>query len=359
MTNQQSRGCWYSLSRGLAALLAVLAILTAPLALFTFSMGQVIFNPQTYKRALSAMDFYDRLPALAASEIADSIARNPQENLALADLKKSDIQAILTGLITKDWAREQAESVIDQLFAWLDSDSGQPKILLSMTDLKARMAGPEGASALLKLVSSWPPCTEQELRSGAVAAATGNLSKLPLCKPPEAYMSQIQPLIDQAAAQSAASVPDSIDLANPNGVAQPLAPEDDPRPRLRQVRTLAFFSPIIPALLFLGIAIFAVRSWKDLSRWWGLPLLAAGIVGGVMSLFMLPVQDVVMSAIGNGAPQLPSTFEDVLRGLLGAVFQTVGWWVGLGSVIIGGGGLLLFLSGFLAGGGQKSTSGQV
>jgi hypothetical protein len=98
----------------------------------------------------------------------------------------------------------------------------------------------------------------------------------------------------------------------------------------------------------------AIRSWQDLSRWWGLPLFIAGVLGGLLALSMLPLQDMALNLLARQTPNLPASFEDVARGLLAAVFQTAGAWIGGESAMIGGGGLVLFVTG-LFGSADRAT----
>ncbi len=62
-----------------------------------------------------------------------------------------------------------------------------------------------------------------------------------------------------------------------------------PLPFLRTIRLGARLSPLIPVALLWLVALFAVRSWRGLMRWWGIPLLLAGLIGAALAVAFLPV----------------------------------------------------------------------
>jgi hypothetical protein len=58
---------------------------------------------------------------------------------------------------------------------------------------------------------------------------------------------------------------------------------------IRTTRIVLTWSPLLP-MAFLGLtALFAVRTWRSLLRWWGYPLLAAGLGTLLLSLLVSPV----------------------------------------------------------------------
>lgn len=345
----QGRGCVYIGARVLAGILAGVFVLAMPTALFLFNMQRIALDPDTYKQALNRVDFYNQLPTLMAGTISDSVAKDPANNPALARLSRTDVQAIISALITKEWAQEQTESGIDQLFAWLDTDKPTLSIVISMKGIKQQLTGPAGTSAALKVVSSWPACTDTQLLTATAAVASGNMNQLPYCRPPEELMPAVTPYFGEVAAQGATTIPETIDLAAPNGVPSKIDAANDPRPTLRLYKTIALLSLILPALLLLGIALLAVRSWRSIAGWLGVPLLIAGILGGLVALLMLPLRDMLTQSMATGSSPLAASFQDVVFGVFGYVFQAAGLWIGGESAVVGGGGLILLVAGLLLG----------
>lgn len=79
--------------------------------------------------------------------------------------------------------------------------------------------------------------------------------------------------------------PDELTLISPAMSGTPA----DPRARLNTVRSIIRLTPLIPAVLLLGIAAFAARNLVDWLTWWGWPLMAAGGISALIGLFGSPL----------------------------------------------------------------------
>lgn len=351
-----SRPGWTTVAaRVLAGLLAVFFVLACPASLFAFNMERVALNPATYKDALVSMGFYDQLPSLLAAAFSDAIAKDPADNQALAGLSREDIQGIIASLLTRDWSQQQTESVIDQLFAWLNADGTDLHVVVSMTNVKQQMAGPAGKQVVLTIIGSWSPCTDAQLLAATAAVVQGEIARMPACRPPDDLMPSVLPMLSEAATQGAATIPDSIDLASPNGEPTHIDSATDPRPTFHILQWVARLSPLVALLLILGVAVLAVRGWKGMALWLGIPLVAAAIGGGLVAVAMLPLRDVFTRNLFGPTSTVPATFQDVFVRMFGAVFETVGWWIAGESLLIGGAGVVIFLAAYLLGRDRPST----
>lgn len=342
-------GCLTVGMRVLAGICVGAFVLFTPVVLFMFTMERIALNPEIYKQALVHIDFYHQLPSMVAQALRDSVARNPSGNEALANLSSDDMQTIAGTLVTQQWAQQQTESAIDQIFDWLNSDRPTLSVKISMDGIKKQLSGPAGQQAALTVVKSWPPCTQTQLAAAAASVASGQTTGLPVCRPPDDLMPSVMPYFGDLVAQGAQSVPATIDLAAPNGVATPIEPANDPRPTLRLLRTLAVVSLVLPVLLLLLIGALAVRSLRGAAYWWGIPMAVTGILGVLVAALMLPLRDTVTQAMLGQSPAVPGTFEEAIPRVFGYVFQTAGWWIGGAAVAIGALGLFVFLAGFFLG----------
>ena len=345
-----------TLARVLAAGMALLFVLACPASLLMLTLERVALNPDTYKGALLNMGFYDQLPAMMAGALNDSISQDPTDNQALSGLSRADLQGIVGALITPDWAQQQTERVIDQVFTWLGQEGTDLHVTVSMTNVKQRLAGAAGKQIIVTIINSWPPCTDAQMLAVTAAAAQGSLGGLPDCRPPAAMMETITPYLSGEASQAADLIPDSIDLAEPNGQPSHIAPANDPRPALHIAQWVAWLSPLLPLLLILAVAALAVRSWRGLAIWVGIPLLVAAVAGGLIALLMLPLRDIVTRSLISASSPIAASFQDVLTRLFGSVFETAGWWIAGESLLVGGLGLIVFLAGYFLGRPRSTTA---
>ena len=169
-TDTRRAGCF---GRGVGVILAILFVILAPLTLVLFDVQQNLLQPDVYKAALAEQHVYEQLPALVGEQILRSITYNPCEEdpsrcegegepdedqgqggppIYFASLSQQDREAILSILVPTSWLREQGESAIDQVFAFLDSDAPTLKIVISMAAIRERLTGPVVESVLLRIL---------------------------------------------------------------------------------------------------------------------------------------------------------------------------------------------------------------
>lgn len=348
------------LSKFVAFIFAMLFVVTALLALLLFNVGWQLFDPSLYKRALVEQHIYEKFPSLVAEQLAFQLAYAEKyagidtENMTaspeleaclrgtlgdeafnaiagferepddaeieqmrscfaqygevegnggggpppgLASLTSADWEAMLSILIPRAWMQAQAESVIDQAFALLDSADPAPPITISLVELREHLAGGAAVEAFLYVVRGRPPCTAEQL----AVLASGPLQDLPPCRPPEEMLGAMAQEGAKVLTEAIVKVPDEVDLSRiflaegesserpPSQGSGPLG--DNPREVLRQIRWGLKLSPLLPAALLLLVTLFGVRSLRGWQRWWGITFLLVGLAGLGLAVAALPAVD--------------------------------------------------------------------
>lgn len=368
------------LAKLLAGFFASLFIFSTVLVLLTFFPARQLLNPDFYKQTLADQGIYDRLPEYIAEQLAADIStgicfENPELPsckteegssstndlpIYLLILDQEEWESILTTIIEPAWLQTQTENIIDQFFDVLltSEDPVNTPILISLVELKSRLAGPEGTQALLLILNAQPSCTVEQLL-GLLQLGLGlptNLETL-LCRPPEYVLSELTPVIEIFLSGAVDLVPDQLSLSLPESViASPQsgnfqvsrAPIPKPIQVLRATRSVISISPLLPLLLISLVTIIVVRSVRDLLLWWGISFLAAGMITLFMALILLPAMNWTVAQL------LPDQVEtwlgitnlldelgmwDVLNELTGRVLNSILIPAGVVSLI----GLLLLL----------------
>ncbi|MBI4762065.1 MAG: hypothetical protein HY780_12735 [Chloroflexi bacterium] len=206
-----------------------------------------------------------------------------------AMLDQADWTKILATLLPADWLQTQTESALDQLFEFLELKGDQIKI--SLVEFKARLMGEAGRSILLQIVRAQPPCRTAQLAVWQPPISSDALNKLLDCRPPEEILKARAAEIQTSAAKAIGGIPDEIDLAQglrgENQSTAQTGEQEEPRVALSRLRFLIRLTPLVPFVLLLLIALFAVRSRSALARWWGIPLLIVGVLVGIIALTIL------------------------------------------------------------------------
>ncbi len=346
------------IAKFIAFVLAALFVVTTVIALPLFNVGLHLFSPGLYKRALDQQGIYDRLPAIAAEQLytqahyagpaleAGGEAPDPGSGppSTFENLTQAGWEQFLSTLLPPEWLKAQTEGALDQVFAILGSTGPAQKVAISLVELKTHVTGEAGANAFLQLVRAQPPCSQDEVRKWATEGAT----ELPTCKPPDDVLAAAAPRIQRMLNEVVADLPDEADLSqvfkgegeDESGTTPP--PDSGgamqgPLPFLRTIRLGARLSPLIPVALLLLVVLFAVRSWRGLMRWWGIPLLLAGLIGAALAVALLPAMKFayVTFVAGKIPPYLSDGFVQAGLDVTWQVAGTLARWIGGEAALIG------------------------
>jgi hypothetical protein len=322
----------------LAAICAALFVLAGVPILLMFNIERMAFSSATYKQAFENQSLYERMPALVAATLTTTLSQNGALPPFLKELTAEEWQATISSLLPPEELRAMTDQTLDSTFDYLNFRSNSVEV--SLLPVKARLAGDAGVNVVHEFLRTQPDCTLEQLTQMGLGLLSGNIA---LCNPPAEALGFFAPFIQSQLQAITATFPDQIALVP--GVESGTA--NDPRLRLQWIRSGIVFSPFFLFLLLLAIAVFAVRSLRDLLVWWGWPLLITGalaalialagspLIGGIMQLiiqiygatFLPPM---LASAIGETASAVASQMlvPAVIQGFVLAV-------IGLMMVIVG------------------------
>lgn len=346
-----------------ALVLAVLFILTTVLALPLFNVEVHLLNPAAYGRALVQQDVYQQFPELASEQIArlvDDCADDPESGLCptherapayLLPLSRRDYEFILAEMFPPDWLQAQVERVLDQFFSFLPPNGQRLSLVISTEELRERIVGEEGFDAALRAIQALPPCTQRQIYELDYADPHGTvfeqLSQVPACCPPEHKIAEYTHTIEDKLEEFADEFEDETDLiefVNDLGdeAGHGTLIDDNPldartRQAISGIRWGLRLSPLVPPVLLVMITLLGVRSPRGLLRWWGLPLLLAGLLTVGLAIAALPALDgaIETHVAGEIPPYVTDAIGETGRGVVHAVARTFALWVGAEAGAIG------------------------
>jgi hypothetical protein len=246
-------------------------------------------------------------------------------------LTEEDWRTVLEALLPPEWLRVQFESVIDQVYEALKGD-GDGAVRISMADLKERITGDAGFGAVVALMEAQPPCDEDQLSQiQALTDPTEPLKDVPVCRPPEAVLVAIYPNVRATLAFMAGQIPDQAELKLGGESGSSEDPLQTPRDVLGAIRAIAYLSLLLPLALLGLVALLVVRSPRSLLRWWGVPILVAGVLtaaGAIVSLSVAPgsIADLMAgsrSSFTALAPSVLDTQADLMQAIVRGYLQAV------------------------------------
>lgn len=273
------------LGKTLGALCAVLFVFVGVSVLLLFNFERKAFSSATYKQAFAEQGLYDRMPALLASALQTSLGQNPNAFPFLKELSQEDWQSTIASLLPPEELRALADGTLDSTFDYINNNSDT--VVVSLLPIKARLTGPEGVNVIKGFLQTQPACTVEQLTQMGLGLLGGNIA---LCNPPPEAIGLVEPLIQSQMQTLVTVFPDQVTLISgsvgTNG--------SDPRLQLHMIRSAIHFSPFFAVLIFLSIAVFAIRTFRDLFVWWGWPLLITGVIGGVIGLAGAPLIGLIL-----------------------------------------------------------------
>ena len=269
-----------TLGKFLAAICALLFVVSAALVLLLFSIERKAFSSDTYKQAFDEQRLYERIPALLASTLTTYISENPNAIPLVKALTVENWQASLIILLPPDELKALANNALDSTFDYLNGKT--PSAVISLAPIKTHLAGESGLQVVRQFLSLQPPCTVEQLTQMAAGLLGGQIG---LCNPREEAMGIMAPVIQAQLQAMTALIPDQVAFIPGTLSNTP----NDPRLKLNLVRSAIKLTPFIPILFLFGIAVFAVRTLRELLSWWGWPFLLTGIGSVLIALVGSPV----------------------------------------------------------------------
>jgi hypothetical protein len=325
----------------LAFILALLLLLSLPIALLAFDVWRVVFNPPLLKSFIADEVLRSDLIPVALEWFSDRRAQERVESgealtgvdepdivLLMSFLDRDDWRAIKQEVLTDEFLTHTVSVTVDGVYAWIDSADRVPQITWDLTTFIDRIKTEHGANAVLIAYDNLPPCEQKEIddylyRLSLVPAGTEVLYNL--CEFPEPwhddqisdYENALFAVVDNVPAQFALT--DELSGVADQGGAGPEALKE----QLRLIRLIGMLAWVLPLAVVLLIVALAVRSLTGLARWLGLPLLVGGILTLLPTLvYRLLITSVLAAGALSETPEaVKAEVTRVINRLADTIFQ--------------------------------------
>jgi hypothetical protein len=334
----------------IAALCAILFIITGVLALIFFNIERKAFSAETYKQAFERQQLYDRMPGILADTLTEAISQNQQASTYLKSFNARDWQSAISTLVPPEELKALANSTLDSTFDYLNSRTDSA--VISLLPFKSRFVGPAGVDTILQLLHAQPTCTVDQIIELTFALMSGG--DVVFCNPPPEAVEIVRPLLESQLQLMTFAFPDQITLISTRQGGTP----EDPRLKLKIARSIMQITPLFPMAFLLGLTIFAVRSLIDWLKWWGLPFLFTGLISFLIavpgaSLVGFIIQWVLES---QAAGLIPAVLLSSLRETVSAIAREILGPVAIVGLVLAGVGLIMVLVAAFLGYTQKDRT---
>jgi len=324
-----------TIRKTLAALCALLFIISGIVALVAFNIEWYAFNSSAYKQAFERQDLYGRTPEILANALYSYILGSQNTDPYLKELTQEEWQGTIASVVPPVELKLLTDSALDSVFDYLNDRTNSVQI--SLLPIKQRLTGPAGVEIVQKILQAQPDCTAEQLLQIGMGFLSGDIG---LCNPPPELIGFMNPFIESQLQLITFSIPNEITLISS------LPGDADPRARLRQVRSLMNLTPVLPVFFLFCLTIFAVRSLMDWLQWWGYPFLLTGGVSVLIALMGAPLVGILVQSIlefyssGLIPPILFSAIREAISAVTGEILRPVFYE----SLILAGVGFSLVLT---------------
>jgi hypothetical protein len=267
-----------------AGLLSLVFVVTLPLGLLARNWADVLFNPDGISQALGE-NLIDTgvLHQFAVEALLDTQAgiTDRQEGLGswLQYLDQNEFQLITEMIFPPEWAKAQVDNLVKSAYAWIDDERLLPSLAIELIPLKARLLSGGSAAVMELVIDSWPSCDLDQVEEMSSTQRRSGEMVILLCEPPEPLRSQLVSSTNAIFNRQIRNAPDWLPLVDIEERNQ-LNPDRvfEQKESIRLLRGLAFASWLLPMALLGIIMSLMIRSYEALSKWWGWPLMAAGMI---------------------------------------------------------------------------------
>jgi len=348
--------CMSTLGRLLAGLAAAMFIVLLPATLLARNLALVVFDPQTLSRVVSGpLVESGMLRQVVVDNLFSSEASLEGSSLKAATqyLTQDERDGLIGRLLPDAWVQDQILRVTTAFFAWFDSPSTQLLLTVDTGPLRAQLRGEAAAGVIESIVESWPACALEDVTRMLGVGAMPGQEGFPLCEPPEPVRGLLVGALTGSLRLLADALPASLPILD-----QDYSSADNLMLVKEQVRLVRFVARwgILASLSLLGVIMaLAVRSWRGLTRWWGIPLVLGGLLAFVPVVLGAALLKVLLARMAAGVSAIPA---------LGAIVQALGGAIGSAilrpqawqAVLFTGAGLLLLLLGLIGRRSPQSTA---
>jgi hypothetical protein len=309
----------------IASVLVLVFIVSTFASVFLLAFNTSLFDPDFYLGAFEEVEFFDKLPSIAATQIKYTMGFNPCEEdptkcegdgpeegeeesgqggppSYFQALSENDWELLLEGILPPEWLEEQVQAVTGNLFDSIEEGKGTPEIKLSLKSLKERLGGEEGVAAIVHLLDAQPECSRDDLlnMTRTLQGDQEGEGDFLSCQPPADFIEDYTPQIVVLLRRSLSDVPDEIDLGSSifkgdgtsgSATIKVFGSEIPTLAFVKWIRWVISMTPLACLLLLIIIAFFGVYSFKALSGWWGYPLAITGSMTLAISLGVGPLVD--------------------------------------------------------------------
>jgi hypothetical protein len=280
---ERASGCVGTMARILAYFLVFLLVIIVPISLLASNTLRVWFSSNTFSDVVAS---FLVIGGGVREQLVDQLISNTWSSQntsgrseALDYLNSQDRAEIAKILFPDDWVKSQIQSSVDTFMTWVESEETMPKLVLDLQPIRDQFQ--EGGSYRITelIVGSWPQCNSDQLQQMDHDLQQDPPVLSELCKSEGDLLDRLIEFVNRTLLKQVKNLPTEVPLLNDLSQQENTFRVEELRKNILSLLFVLKCARLVPIFLFGLIMTLVVRSWRDLGRWWGIPLVVGALIG--------------------------------------------------------------------------------
>lgn len=319
-------GCRQRLISFIAYALAISFIVALPVSIIAHNAIRILFSSDALSEAVTELVLLrggireQLLDETFTSDWLDNLTSdrgNPFEFLTPQDRLR-----ITQNLFPDAWIENQVQDGFETILAWIETDQSAPEIHLDFVPVKESLS--EGGSKIIVaiLVNSWPDCIRNQELTMRRALDNDLRMKFELCRPSDDTYALLVDRLDSLLLEYVGRIQSETSFLGDTGDDSFLRSLNNFKSQLLRLSLWLRWLRLFPLPMIGLLMALTIRSWSELGRWWGIPLMIGSLLGLlIIVLIQTNGPDLVNRALVDSGDQVIEV--DALRNVIWSVFQRI------------------------------------
>ncbi len=292
-------GCRNQLPTVSAYVLAIIFVVSMPLAIIAHNSIRVVFSSSVLSEALSELFLLrggvreQLVEAFFISGWLEGYSR--EEANPFEFLNTQDRIQISQTLLPDEWIRAQVQASFITIMEWIETDAQKLELNFDFSPIKQGLLDGGSNSIIDTLVNSWPNCTrQQELILQRALSSNKPIQKFEFCQPSGDLSTQLVEHLDRVFQEYVRNIQSDIPFLGEVDDSNDINALTDVKTQLLRLSLWLRWMRLLPLIVAGLIMALVIRTWVELGRWWGIAFMLGATFG---LLLVISVQFAGLNAL--------------------------------------------------------------
>ena len=291
-------GCRNQLLTVSAYVFAIIFVISVPLAIIAHNSIRVVFSSNVLSEALS--ELFLLRGGVREQLVEDFITSGWLEGYPREQgnpfefLNTQDRLQISQTLFPDEWIRAQVQAGFKTIMEWIETDEQKLNLHLDFGPIKQGLLAGGSKSIVDILVNSWPNCTRQQELILQRSLSRDTLLKVEFCQPSGDLSTQLVEHFNKVFLEFVRNIQSDTPFLGEVEDSNDINALAAVKTQLLRLSLWLRWLRLVPLIVAGLIMALVIRTWVELSRWWGIAFMLGAMFG---LLLVISVQFAGLNAL--------------------------------------------------------------